>query len=111
MIYKGADFYVYMKKFKSMKEEYRAWYDSYGRWFGPNHVNKMASKADSILQSQNYFGEKKGWKWKKYLSVMKYNTTLDDLKEYRCQRLNLCHVKGNRHKYDKDFDTIAFLSQ
>ena len=79
-IYKDTDLYPYVKHNKSKSHGRGTYYNIQSRWLGPNHVNATASEAEMALRMSMYNGEKKAWKWEKYVTChVNYHIFLGNL--------------------------------
>ena len=96
-------------------------------------MNATASEAEIVLQTLIYNGEKKTWKWEKYVTQQdSYHIILGNLMEYgyqgldpgskviyllngiRCDKLSTAVVSVMAHldKYKKDCDAVVtFLTK
>ena len=72
-----------------MRDGRGEFYAIYSMWLGPNHVNVIAAEAELSFQMSTYDGEKKAWKWEKYVVPhIKYHIILGNLIEYEYQGLD-----------------------
>jgi hypothetical protein len=68
---RNKECWTHMKPFQRTRDGRGAHLALFNNFLGPNMVDNMASKAERILETTSYSGEKRRWNFEKYVSMHK----------------------------------------
>ena len=75
--------WTYVKPSQRKQDGRKAYLSLKNHYIGTKHVDTMSSKAESILNTTSYNGEKRRWTFEKYVTLHKeQHTILQGLKDY-----------------------------
>ena len=82
-ITRDQDCWTYVKPFQRKQDGREAYLALRNHYIGTKHVDTMSSRAENILSTTSYNGEKRRWTFEKYVTVYKeQHTILNGLTEY-----------------------------